>query len=150
MCTVLHTCWLSACILPCTSLRECLRILASVPLSVHTAVWSRYGVCFGEGLASLLSLMLCCHGRLTQSPSPLANASRGLVSVCRVVMLQLSHAVCSGTPDWETLVPNHVRDQIKTHSLLGYRSRPAPVLTNGSGDHQHQQSAQDKPQLVPK
>ena len=60
------------------------------------------------------------------------------------------HAVCSGTPDWEKLVPNHVRDQIKTYSLLGYRSRPAPVLTNGSGGPQHEQQSQDRPQLVPK
>ncbi|KAL3138844.1 hypothetical protein ABBQ32_005677 [Trebouxia sp. C0010 RCD-2024] len=63
---------------------------------------------------------------------------------------RVAESIRSGTPDWEKLVPTLVRDQIKTHSLLGYRSRPAPVLTNGSSKEQHQQQTQDKPQLVPK
>lgn len=57
-------------------------------------------------------------------------------------------SIRSGTEDWEKLVPNHVRDQIKTHRLLGYRSRPAPVISNGNALQQHLQAG--RPQLVPK
>ena len=55
----------------------------------------------------------------------------------------------TGTEDWEKLVPNSVRDQIKRYQLLGYRSRPAPVISNGSAMPQRSK-AEDKPQLVPK
>ena len=41
-----------------------------------------------------------------------------------------------GTEDWETLVPQHVRDQIKSLQLLGYTDRPRFQLPsrNGNGD----------------
>lgn len=62
---------------------------------------------------------------------------------------RVAESIRSGTEDWEKLVPNHVRDQIKRYHLLGYRSRPAPKLSNGSAIAQHTK-AQDRPQLVPK
>jgi len=33
----------------------------------------------------------------------------------------VAESIRAGTPDWEGLVPHHVRDQIKALNLLGYR-----------------------------
>ena len=39
-----------------------------------------------------------------------------------------------GTKDWESLVPQHVRDQIKSLHLLGYTDRPRYQLPSGNGN----------------
>ena len=44
------------------------------------------------------------------------------------------HRLCrTGTEDWERLVPQHVRDQIKSLHLLGYTSQPRYKLPSGNG-----------------
>jgi hypothetical protein len=54
----------------------------------------------------------------------------GIVPVTHFDAALLSHgdvsklvaeSIRAGTPDWEGLVPHHVRDQIKALNLLGYR-----------------------------
>ncbi len=39
-----------------------------------------------------------------------------------------------GTKDWESLVPQHVRDQIKSLHLLGYTDRPRFQFPSGNGN----------------
>ena len=40
----------------------------------------------------------------------------------------------TATNDWESLVPQHVRDQIKSLKLLGYTDRPHSQLPAGNGN----------------
>ena len=42
----------------------------------------------------------------------------------------------TGTEDWERLVPQHVRDQIKSLHLLGYTSQPRYKLPSGNGSRE--------------
>ena len=43
----------------------------------------------------------------------------------------VSDSIRAGTELWESLVPKHVAEEIKSKHLLGYR--PRPPSTNGSG-----------------
>ena len=49
-------------------------------------------------------------------------------------MLRLCCLRRTATSDWETLVPQHVRDQIKSLKLLGYTDRPHSQLPPGNGN----------------
>ncbi len=45
----------------------------------------------------------------------------------------VSDSIRAGTDLWETLVPKHVAEEIKSKHLLGYRPRPPAASSNGSG-----------------
>ena len=48
------------------------------------------------------------------------------------VSQEVGESIRRGTPDWEKLVPVHVRDQIKSLGLLGYRAfSTATPTSNG-------------------
>ena len=44
----------------------------------------------------------------------------------------VSDSIRAGTDVWETLVPKHVAEEIKSKHLLGYRPRPPGANSNGS------------------
>ena len=52
----------------------------------------------------------------------------------------VTDSIRAGTSVWETLVPKHVAEEIKSKHLLGYRPRqpngagPAPGHANGNGN----------------
>ena len=61
----------------------------------------------------------------------------------------------AGTDDWEELVPNHVRDQIKSLHLLGYNPNLQKLLhgevnVNGNGKLPELKSSAQPAQVAPK
>ena len=48
----------------------------------------------------------------------------------------VSDSIRAGTPLWESLVPKHVAEEIKSKHLLGYRPRPSAANGNGL-EHEH-------------
>ena len=47
----------------------------------------------------------------------------------------VSDSIRAGTDLWETLVPKHVAEEIKSKHLLSYRPRPAAISHGSSPEH---------------
>ncbi len=45
----------------------------------------------------------------------------------------VTESIRAGTPDWESLVPRHVCEQIKAQNLLGYREPATIKIGSGNG-----------------
>ena len=53
----------------------------------------------------------------------------------RDVTRVVTESIRAGTSVWESLVPRHVSEEIKTKHLLGYRSQPQQQLPSHNGSH---------------
>ncbi len=101
----------------CTLLYKVLTFL----LHVQQKLRSRCGTTLSEGSVRILDVPEVTLGCPLHTP---ARPTR--LWLCR-----------TGTEEWETLVPQHVRDQIKSLHLLGYNNQPRfhqLPSANGSGN----------------
>ncbi|BDA48597.1 hypothetical protein COCOBI_12-2770 [Coccomyxa sp. Obi] len=72
---------------------------------------------------------------------PIEDYSRELLSVGDVSK-RVTESIRCGTDEWESLVPLHVRDQIKTYHLLGYRGESGNAIEHQNGTSNGSSKAQ--------